>query len=508
MAIKSKGKQFLSSDLDVSKYEHFDAVKNNPDIDLGDYREAYKHASGKPFPLGNDHIIAMIACADDDYDENVFAQAMQYMVEGKEPSEAMAEAIADAEDNEGTGEDHPEDAEVKQDSKPEKVTAPVETPAQAASKREKGIAIHNSALRIAEQLSQNNGLTTTIDNIITAGKTLRGAGPNMLMQLFVSTAKVLDNGHVIDCDIDGWPIVGSTMKDINPSETNKVFDKYEYKDTNTNVSVKGSFHKDMFNALPICSRIEDELELVKSAISKDAVTPPKYKGEEWSYDRLMQEEKTIKRSLAEAFAKYKEAINIRHRMLEIEEKCPHVEVSFVFQINPKTGFPQRREDGSLVLQKTDDVIVVKDKRGVVPGYRYLTVKELFRCNIELAAKNGGTRTALVDTLAKEPTTGKGAKNKPTINQLYPEIKSFDAFESCMSAFANFFETVQTKEQKAEMKTMFAKHLQGEGRKDFVNLMGAAWSGLITYFTPDLQKEYAENMEAEAKKETERRANAA
>lgn len=495
MAIKTSNKGF-----DTSSYPHFADIKalvESKDIILKDYRDAYQAETGNKFPMSDNALIAMISCADDDYDASVYAQAMQYMTEGKKPDVAMAEAIKDAEDNDTQ---HPEDAEEETTGEPEKVRPEEETPEQAKTKADMGAAIQAAATRTAEKLSKNTELNDTLDAIVIADKTMRQGGPKILMELFASTARVLENGHVVDCEIDGWPQVGTTMKDIPPGKTNRIFDKYDYKIGDTRV--RGSFHKDTFAGLPIIGKIDDEIELLSAAIDVNRATPTKYVGVD--IGTLKNNKTTLENSRKAAFRKYEEAVKIRHKMVACAEKCPHADVSFAFEIEAKTGFPKRTTNGVLVLQKADALILVKDKRGVVPDYRYLNVSEFLRINLELAEKNGGTMKAMLDTLAKEPTpTSKKGKDKPTEAQLYPAIDSFDGLYACLGSLGGYFDSKQSVEQRTQVKAMIAQQLAGEGRKDLIHLLGSCWTGLLTVFTPALQKEYTAAMEAEAKKEEQR-----
>lgn len=502
MTIKRKNTQFLKTTFDTTKYPDFEETKNIlQDTDYTDYRNAYaNHNDGKKFPLTDDHIAAMISVTgDDSYDEEVFGLAMQYMVEGKDPRDAIQTAILDFSDE---GEQHPEDTDdppfdVEEEN--EEQIKPVEDPVVAGTRKSLSINLSQSARRMAEKIKDDTALRKDLHQIMVAPSTLKRGDVVMLHHLHKKYSNMADDGRIVESELDSFPIVGS---EYDPSKgNNQVFDKYEYTPDNGGEKIKGSWSEDFYLTFPEAANIMDEIVLVEAALSKDVATPEKYKDPEWTDTRLKNWKNTLKNSrYASGLKKFRNAIALHHKIKEVETKCDRLTVHFDYVRDHKTDLPVRREDRSFVLRDSDLVIYVAP-RGRAGEANYYTVQQFLKVKPDLAAKNGGTMGALKETIAKAPSP-KG-KQKKDVSELYPEIKDMDSLELSFSNVGNFFDKVQTTEQKREIKALFAKKLIGEGRKDWVMLLGSVFEGITSVFTEDLKKEYQNYLEEEAKQENER-----
>lgn len=487
MAIKVFGTQFPKANLDTSKYPNFEITKelvDSKDINLADFRQAYSDAmEGKPFPLSNDHIIAMISSADDDYEPEVFAQAMQLMVEGKNPDVAMAEAIAN-----NTKEEETTETEKKTEEIPL-------TPEQAKTASALGKAIHLSAIHAAERAAKDKELNADLHAIMVAPSTVKRGSVVLLHRLHKLYSVIDDDANVLETEIDGWPEIGSKYEAGKGS--NQRFDIYEYTPDNGGDKIKGSWSKDFYDTLPEAKSFRDEVELINAAIDKEKPTPTKYKDSQWTDSRLKNLKKTVQARYNTGFQKFKDAIRLRHKMVEVNEKCDKLVASFDYVRDNKTDKPVVSDDGALVLRDTDEIICVAPK-GRAGDLNYYTVKEFLRCKPDVAAKAGGTMGALKETVAKAPSP-KGKGKKDVVAQ-FPEIKDFNQLELCLTTLGNFFEGFKTVKQRAEMRTTFNKRLTGESRNDTIELLGGCYEGLMSLFTPNLQEEYGAIMEKKTKAE--------
>lgn len=500
MAIKSKNTQVLNAAIDTSKYPDYKAAKEA--YEASNLREAYEAASAKKFPLSDDHIYCLISCAEnpEQVEESVWVQAMEYMTQGKDPADAMSEAIADEADNaeEGTegdeNEDHPEDAEVKEGETKETKPAKEMTPSGIAKN------IHRSALAFAERAKNDAKLREDLAQILMAPKVLKRGAIVVLHHLHRLYSIMDDEGTVLESDIDGFPVVGS--KYVAGQDKNTLFDIYEYvSDNNGDTKIKGSWTEDLYlTVLPEAQALKDDLDLIKAAIAKNA--SGEYKKSEWTESRLKARKSMVQQSYNAGLKRLRDAIQLRHKQVEFNEKLTNLIAAFDYARDPKTDKPVRKDDGSFVLRDSNNLIMVAPRHRSGDANFYST-DQFLKINIETALKNGGTLGAVKETISKAPSAP-GDKKKEAAER-YPEVKSGDDLDHCMLAFANFFANAKTVAQRAELSKMFNKRLTGEGRMEMLETLDEIYEGMQTIYTPNLRKEYSDYLEQKAKKQEQENA---
>ena len=545
---------------DIASFDRVAADVKAGNIDLRDYTNVYSTLSeGKTWPLSNDHMIAIVAevsdkIPGDEIANEVWFAVMQNVINGMKPSAAVAAVAATVEtddDDDNSDEtdnrtDEEKIAEVKAliasgdwnvdlgrvaykkaystattltdeqimlayanttDDDPKLLAAEMlklepsrigdgKAAADAVLKGNKALseAIIARAKADMTKAAGNETFNALLEDAITADDKKRHASTNLLIALLNIYAKVDDMGEVTECEIDGWPVIGSKLKNVKPDETNKVFDEYEYTDDNNN-KISGSWSEVCYSQTPHSIQRQGELTLLKVARDANAPRPAQYKDKEyWTDARLAAREELYKNQERRGLKYFRDAISLRHKMVELATDCPDLGVGINFARNPATLKLVRDANGSPMLEKAHNSIFVWNKK-VAGTLVPFTVKSLLNVDTKLCAEKGGTVGALAESVVITKRTTRAPNEDSKTAFKVPQVTNLDELSLVLGSFVSFFDVKMSIADRAKLKADVAKK---GADKDFVQLLGDAASIIKEWYSPAMQRQYAEAKEAEAK----------
>lgn len=502
---KSKSVQvtYDTTGIDPDMLATVNAQVESGEIKLNDYKNIYSAGNmGKVWPKDNSTLVALIAHASDQIegdgiDEGTWLTMLTAVADGA--------SVIDAVDSvcEGDVDETETETETPETTPEEKVIIQPETPAEAATKRERALAVARAATETATKAAADVTLNAHLAVASESDDVKRNIAVRAcvdMLHLYATPVLDSETNRVTfkDNAMAGWPMIGSVMKDVKPGENNLLFDEYEYKEGET--TVKGSWSETFATTFPFVKALKDEVTLINVALNDNAIKPAAYKNTAyWTKSRLESLKGRKERAARNAVKYVREAIKLYQRMEKINELCPELFATFAWQPDlAQATMPPVQKDGRYVLAGLGDLVEIWQPRLLVK--RPTKAKDVLRVDIDKLVKGGGHLEAFD---AAVPKVVKAAPKKSEEEaKAYPPVTDIVSLALALGSVTNYMDGIKSLADRTAFNTTVTQTLAADGGSDLAYLIGEAFETISTLWKmPGVQKMYTARKEQEGKEAT-------